>query len=118
MIDSKEKLESFKAEDEKDINKVILFSKKSKVPPIYKVLTNDFRDTIRFGFISSDKEDLVKQFDIDNFPTVLVFKTYDTDTKLILEQEEVITYKKEGFKLDELKKFIRPLTRDDIKEAK
>lgn len=54
VIDSKEKFDSFRSEDEKDINKVILFSKKSKVPSIYKALTNEFRDLIRFGFISSD----------------------------------------------------------------
>jgi len=51
VIDSKEKLDSFFAEDDKDINKVILFSKKNKVPPILKVLTNTYRDKLRFGFI-------------------------------------------------------------------
>lgn len=96
----------------------MLFSKKTKVPPIYKVLTNEFRDLIRFWFISSDSEELVKKYKVEKFPTVLVIKSIDTDTKQILEKEEVIEYKKEGFKLDELKKFVRPFTRNEPKEEK
>lgn len=49
------------------------------------MLTNDFRDLIRFGFVSSDNEELVKKFKVEKFPTVLVFKSYDIDTKQILE---------------------------------
>lgn len=42
-----------------DINKVLLFSKKAKTPPIYKVLSSTFRDRIRFGFVSSENKDVV-----------------------------------------------------------
>ena len=79
VIDSKSKLEDFKSDDDKDINKVILFSKKSKVAPIYKALTDEFRDLIRFGFISSDQNDLIKSFNVTKYPTVMVFKSYDVD---------------------------------------
>jgi len=45
------------------VNRVVLFSKKSKTPPIYKVLSSEFRDRLRFGFVEAEKsEDLVKQF--------------------------------------------------------
>ena len=45
------------------VNRVILFSKKAKTPPIYKVLSSEFRERLRFGFIEAEKsEDLVKQF--------------------------------------------------------
>lgn len=95
-----------------------MFSKKSKVAAVYKALTNEFRDLIRFGFVSSDQEELTKQFNITKYPTVMVLKSYDVDTKQVLDQEEEIIYKKEEFKFDELKKFIRPYTRDEPKEAK
>lgn len=52
-LDTASKHEEFKnLGDEKDINRVILFSKKANTPPIYKVLTNFFRDKLRFGFVS------------------------------------------------------------------
>lgn len=60
----------------------------------------------------------MKQFNVEKFPTVLLFKSYDVDTKKILDEEEIITYKKDDIKLDELKKFIRPFTRDETKEPK
>jgi len=52
-IDSIKKLEEFRGGD-KDINRVILFSKKAKTPPIFKALTSLYRDRVRFGFVSSE----------------------------------------------------------------
>lgn len=51
-IDSKSKLQSFNSEEDKDINKVILFSQKKKASAIYKALTAEFKDRLRFAFIS------------------------------------------------------------------
>jgi hypothetical protein len=48
-------MESFKSNpDDRDINRVILYSKKSKTPPVFKVLTSYFRDRFRFGFVSAE----------------------------------------------------------------
>ena len=53
-------LEEFRdSAEDKDINKVLLISKKAKTPPIYKVLTSVYKDRIRFGFVSSETVDVV-----------------------------------------------------------
>ncbi len=54
--------------------KVILFNKKYGIPPLFKALAVDFEGKINFGEIKSTEEALVKQFNVDTFPTVLVFK--------------------------------------------
>ena len=52
---------------------MILFSKKSKTPPVFKVLTSYFRDRFRFGFVSSEAApDVVSQFGVTDFPTILM----------------------------------------------
>jgi hypothetical protein len=50
-----EKLEDFRnLEGDGDINRVILFSKKAKTPPIFKVLSSVFRERFRFGFVAAE----------------------------------------------------------------
>lgn len=58
-----------------EVNRVILFSSKTKTPPIYKALTAYFRDRLRFAFVQSDKKEVLSEFkeDIgDKFPQILV----------------------------------------------
>lgn len=38
-------------ENDKDINKVLLFTKKEKVTPVFKALSAEFRDRLRFFVI-------------------------------------------------------------------
>ena len=77
-LDSLKKVNEFTgAEDDKDTNRVILFSKKGKTPPVYKVLTSAFRDRIRFGFVSSDSADVVNEFGVTEFPTILALKSFE-----------------------------------------
>jgi len=40
-----------KNKNDLDINKVILFTKKDKVPPTFKALSAEFRDKIRFDIV-------------------------------------------------------------------
>ena len=49
-LDSLDSYEAFSKESE--INKVVLFSSKSKTPSIFKALAQTFKDRLRFGFIS------------------------------------------------------------------
>ena len=47
--------------EEGDINRVILFSKKAKTPPIFKVLSATFKDKLLFGFVAAETApDVVK----------------------------------------------------------
>lgn len=57
-LDSMKKFRDFRmAFNDLTVNRVILFSKKSKTPPIYKVLASEFRDRLRFGFVEADKSE-------------------------------------------------------------
>ena len=71
---------------------MILFSKKTKTPPVYKALTSEFRDTLRFGFVSSERKDIIDEYFIEDYPKILVIKTYDPETKTVLDQPETVTY--------------------------
>jgi hypothetical protein len=47
---------------------VILFSKKTKTPSIFKVLSAKFFDRVRFGFVSEENEEIIKQFEAKILP--------------------------------------------------
>ena len=81
-MDKVEKLDNFRdLENDKDINRVILFSKKAKTPPIFKVLASVYRDRFRFGFVAAESAgDVVKQFSEhigEQYPSILVLKSWD-----------------------------------------
>ena len=102
------------------VNRVILFSKKAKTPPIYKVLSSEFRDRLRFGFIEAEKsEDLVKQFKdyVTEYPSILVLKTFDTVTNQTAEKASIHKYDKKEYKLYELKTYLAQFARVDKIEA-
>ena len=72
--------------DDKDINKVILFSKKTKTPPIYKALTNEFRNRLRFGFVAVDSAPgIVEKYNVTKFPSIIVLESIDRITKELIE---------------------------------
>jgi len=65
--------------NDKDINKVILFTKKEKVPPAIKALSAEFRDRFRFSIISlpegketEDALELKKDYEIEKLPRLVV----------------------------------------------
>ena len=64
-LDKLEQLEEFRdLTQDGDINRVLLFSKKGNIPPIFKILSAIFRDRFRFGFVNVDTaKDIVKQFE-------------------------------------------------------
>ena len=64
---------------------MILFSKKSKVPTIYKALTGHFKDKMRFAFVASDKKDILANFNVEKFSTVIVLKSYNPEEDKIEE---------------------------------
>ncbi len=52
--------------------KVILFTDKDKTPLLYKALSNEFKKNLAFGDVSKTTKEVVKQFDITSFPTIVV----------------------------------------------
>jgi len=60
---------------ETGIQKVYLFSSKQKVPPIYKALSQNFRNRLRFAFVNTESivaNDLATEFGVSDWPTLLV----------------------------------------------
>jgi hypothetical protein len=121
-LDKVEKLDQFRnLEEDRDINRVILFSKKAKSPPIFKVLSAVFRDKFRFGFVAAESAPEVgKQYADqvgDQYPSIIVLKSWDAKDNKTLESAEVIKYNKKEYKLDELKEFLTPLARWEKKAS-
>lgn len=117
-IDSKKKLDDFRSlENDADINRVILFSKKAKTPPIFKVLSSVFRERFRFGFVNADTApaELSTLYEVTEYPAFLVLKSYDANDNKTLDIVEVIRYGKKEYKLDELKEFLQPFARSTKK---
>jgi hypothetical protein len=61
--------------DEEGIHKVYLFSSKDKPSPIYLALTNQFRNRVRFAFVSEDSPAasiIAAQMGVSEYPTLLI----------------------------------------------
>ena len=94
-----------------------MFSKKTKTPPVYKALTSEFRDTLRFGFVSSDRTDIIEEYFIEDYPKILVVKSYDPETKTVLDNPEIVTYEQAEFKFEEMRQFLNEFARSEKKSA-
>jgi glutaredoxin len=73
-----------KNENDLDVNKVILFTKKDKVPPTFKALSAEFRDRIRFNIIQiNDKKGneemkaIQEKFGVTSLPSIIVEQSYN-----------------------------------------
>lgn len=120
-LDTLQKLQDFQeAKDDSAVNRVLLFSKKSKTPPIYKVLSSEFRDRIRFGFVEAEKsEELVRLFkdQVTEYPSIIVLQSFNITTNQTLEVVPVLKYDKKDYKLDELKTYLSQFARNEKIEA-
>ena len=76
---TREDADQFAAES--GIQKVYLFSSKQKVPPIYKALSTNYRNRLRFAFVNIEAvvaKELATEFDVSNWPTLLVQNQFAT----------------------------------------
>lgn len=55
--------------------KSLLFTDKPGVPLMYRALSASFKNKIRFGIVRKDQQDLISQYQVKKFPTILVLKT-------------------------------------------
>jgi len=108
---------------DKDINKVLLFTKKENVPPAIKALSAEFRDRLRFSVIAlpegkenADNLELKKDYEVESLPRIVVEQTYEAKANKVLEQYLIHEYKQTDFKIAQLVKFLRPFARDEPKE--
>lgn len=56
----------------KDLNKVILFSTKKDTSSLYRALASNFRFRLKFYYVKADNDELVDHYGIDTFPTLLI----------------------------------------------
>lgn len=56
------------------LHKVLLFSDRDTVPSLYKAITSAFRGRLDFGIVWKNQTDIVEQYAVKWFPTLLVLK--------------------------------------------
>ena len=88
---------------------VLLFTSKKSTPPLFKSLSKDYLNHLSFGEIRQSETDLIKAFNINKFPTLVVV----TD----LENNEVDVFKDE-IKYDTMKKFLNKYAYKKMEEKK
>lgn len=88
-----------KNKEDKDINKVIIFTKREKVAPAIKSLSAEYRDTLRISVISvlNDKpteyqKELMRDYEIEELPKLVVEQTYDPQSDEVLAQYRIHDY--------------------------
>ena len=76
---------------------VLLFTSKKTTPPLFKSLSKDYLNHLSFGEVRQTENELIKTFNVDKFPTLMVLTNYETN--------EVDVFK-EDMKYDTIKKFL------------
>lgn len=78
-------------------HKILHFTEKKSTPTVIKALSKRFRDKLTFGEIRADETELLKQFKITKFPTILALTDPEGFSGEVFEGE---------LKVDQLTKFI------------
>lgn len=60
--------------EQKTTAKFILFTSKNTTPPLWKVLSKEFKSSAAFGIVRSGSSELAKRFRISKFPHIIAFK--------------------------------------------
>ena len=114
-------------QDERNINKCILFTDKDTVTNVMKALSAEFRDKIRFYVIHAVEDSPNAEFeeeilnvyglkDRDSLPELILEQTYDPETNTTFEGEPTLhKYHEATFKIQKLKDFLRPFARKSSK---
>ena len=76
---------------------VLLFTSRKTTPPLFKALSKDYLNHLNFGEIRQSESELIKSFNVNKFPTLMVIKE--------AESNEVDIFKEE-LKYDTIKKFL------------
>lgn len=108
--------------DDKDINKVIIFTKREKTAPALKALSAEYKDRLRISVISmpegkgtADQEEIMKDYEVSDLPKLVVEETYDAAEDKVLQQYRIHEYKAKDFKINELISFLKPYARQEPK---
>lgn len=92
------------------VNKVILFTSKDKHPLMFRGLSNYFYDQIHFGVAFSNDTDLLEEFNITKFPTIMgvqtQFKEYPLD-------RPAVSFMEGDYTLNNIIRFVSNLANPD-----
>ena len=112
-----------KSDGDKDINKVLLFSKKDKLTPAFMAAISELRDRLRFYVITvaeknpnADSVELQKLYKAENLPKLMVEETYDATNGSVLAEARETVYEKTEFKYLALVDFFEQFARKEKKE--
>lgn len=104
-ISSKPELDKFLQSDLIE-NKVILFTNKKETPLLYRALTSEYRDRLEFADVNESVEEVIKEYNIEKFPTLIALVKNDDGT-----------YEREEYESDmKIEKLLRFLKRYALKE--
>ena len=76
---------------------VLLFTSKKTTPPLFKSLSKDYLNHLNFGEVRQSEKELIKTFNIDKFPTLIVITNLETNEYDLFKEE---------IKYDNMKKFL------------
>ncbi|KAI7906435.1 uncharacterized protein BX663DRAFT_427969 [Cokeromyces recurvatus] len=65
-------LDSFLQTKNESLSKVLLFTNKPTTTPLYKALSVDFKDRLLVGEVKHSEKNIIKEFNIQSFPTLVV----------------------------------------------
>jgi hypothetical protein len=113
---------------DRDINKVILFSKKAKVTPVFKALSAEFRDKIRFNLIHVDEKkqnDDIKQiqesYGVTKLPAIVIEQTYNAQEDETMDLVNVVKHDTVSNQLKDLinmlRKYARKIQKEETEES-
>lgn len=75
---------------------VLLFTNKKSTPPLFKALSKDYLNKLSLGEVRQSETELVKSFNIQKFPTLLILIDHETGQSEVFDGE---------MKYDNIKKF-------------
>ena len=88
--------------------KILHFTEKKSTPTVIKALSKKFRDKLTFGEIRQDEADLIRNFNIKKFPTILALTDSEGFAGEVYDGE---------MKVDQLTKFISSYAYSTVKKV-
>lgn len=113
---------------DRDINKVILFSKKAKVTPVFKALSAEFRDKIRFNLIhvdekkqTNDIKQIQESYGVTKLPAIVIEQTYNAQEDETMDLVNVVKHDTVSNQLKDLinmlRKYARKIQKEETEES-
>lgn len=117
-----------KSPNDLDVNKVILFTKKDKVPPTFKALSAEFRDRMRFDIVhinekkvSEELQAIKESYGVTNFPSIVVEQSYNAQEDQVMELVNTVKYDTVSSNLSDLvnllRKYARKIPKEETEES-